>query len=139
MILSTHNNLHGRCYLRTQNGILTFDNHPTRPNMLVVAQSAPELLLINSSSGTVLRTLPVPATITTIRSSSSILLSGGSDGYLRIHDLNSPGRSNEDSSEGSTLAHVGGIQAIDTGGNYALTIGWNTRLIPLIYLRRKQC
>lgn len=94
-----------------------------------MAQQAPELLLLNSTSGTVSRTLPVSSTITSLRSSHSAIVAGNSDGYLRLYDVSSPSRSSEDQSEGSILAHVGGIQSIDVGGNYAVTIGWTLRLM----------
>ncbi|KAF9521074.1 hypothetical protein BS47DRAFT_1404191 [Hydnum rufescens UP504] len=86
----------------------------------------PEFLVMNSA-GTLIRTYPAPPMITHLRASHSILLSGGSDGYLRTHDLRLGSRGEQDVPESSVLAHVGGIQGLEVSGNYAVTIGWGMR------------
>jgi PAB-dependent poly(A)-specific ribonuclease subunit 2 len=80
-----------------------------------------------SAAGSVIRTFPAPAMIAHLRSSHSMLLSGGSDGYLRTHDLRLGPRADHDTSESSVLAHVGGISGLEVSGNCAVTIGWGMR------------
>ena len=55
-----------------------------------------------------------------------MLVSGSVDGMLRTHDFRARGR--EDSAaEHSCIAHTGGIQALETSGQYILTAGWGIR------------
>jgi PAB-dependent poly(A)-specific ribonuclease subunit 2 len=113
---------------RPVRGATAFEHHPTKPHTLVIAQSAPEFLLLNSTTGAVLRTMMAPSVVTALKASHSALLSGAADGVLRVHDVRTPGsRADSDPSEMSVLAHVGGILAIDIGGTTALTIGWSLR------------
>lgn len=138
MVSSVKSILHVKCLkiegltvpmiARPERGAITFEHHPTKPHTLVVAQAAPEFLLLNSTTGAVVRTMNAPSVVTAIRGSHSALLSGAADGVLRIHDVRTSGnRSDSDSSEMSVLAHVGGILAVDIGGNNAFTIGWSLR------------
>lgn len=74
--------------------------------------------------------MSAPSVVTALKASHSALLSGAADGVLRVHDVRSPGtRSENDSSEMSVLAHVGGILAVDVGGTTAFTIGWSLRFV----------
>lgn len=74
-----------------------------------------------------------PSVVTALRGSHSSLISGAADGVLRIHDVRTSGtRVESDSSEMSVLAHVGGVLAVDIGGNNAFTIGWSLRFVAPI-------
>lgn len=119
--------------LRPGRGLITFEHHPTKPHTLVVAQNAPEFLLLNSTTGNVVRTMTSPSVVTALRGSHSALLSGAADGVLRVHDVRTPGtRAESASSELSVLAHVGGILGVDIGGNSVFTIGWSLRFVSVL-------
>lgn len=124
---------------RPVRGAATFEHYPTKPHTLVIAQTAPEFILLNSTTGAVLRTMNAPSVVTALRASHSALLSGAADGVLRVHDVRSPGgRAESDSSEMSVLAHVGGILAVDIGGTTAFTIGWSLRFFLIFFISRMQ-
>jgi PAB-dependent poly(A)-specific ribonuclease subunit 2 len=112
----------------TRDSLTTFTLHPTTPNTLVLAQPSPELLLLNSATGHLTRSgITAPSLISHLKSSSSLLISGSSDGFLRTHDLRANTRREEGAIEGSALAHVGGLQGLEVSGNSVYTIGWGLR------------
>ncbi|KAG8827255.1 poly(A)-specific ribonuclease [Serendipita sp. 399] len=85
-----------------------------------------ELLTINTTNGTIIRTIPCYPQIVRLHATHSVFLSGSSDGILRKHDLRvAPKR--EFGSELSVRAHQGSIQAIEASGNWIYTIGWTSR------------
>lgn len=104
-----------------------FEHHPTKPHTLVIAQTAPEFLFLNSITGSILRSMSAPSTVTALKSSPTALLAGCADGVLRMYDFRTGNRSDTDASEQSVLAHVGGVISVDVSNNSALTIGWNLR------------
>ena len=86
------------------------------------------LLYVNSVHGTIIRQVQTPSVITHLQLSHSMLLSGSSDGYLRIHDT----RKTVDktaNAESVVRAHSGGIQGLQTTGNFAFTIGLGVRFV----------
>ncbi|KZV99079.1 hypothetical protein EXIGLDRAFT_739011 [Exidia glandulosa HHB12029] len=88
---------------------------------LVVATSTPEFVILNSSTGQTVRTVSSPAHLQSLAPSHSTVLSGGSDGQLRSHDLRTG------NTVASVRAHVGGVQQVAASGSYAFTIGWALR------------
>ncbi|KAF8333955.1 ubiquitin carboxyl-terminal hydrolase-domain-containing protein [Cantharellus anzutake] len=112
-------------YHQASQGITTFAEHPSKPHTLVASQPNFQLLVLNSMTGLVTRTVSVPVLLTPLRSSHSLLLAGGPDGKLRTFDLRTTMREHE--ATDSILAHVGGIQGLEVCGNYAVTIGWAMR------------
>ncbi|KAF8305548.1 PAB-dependent poly-A-specific ribonuclease subunit PAN2 [Clavulina sp. PMI_390] len=109
---------------------VTFEHHPTRPHTLVVALAAPEFLQINSATGSVVRTTSVPSIVSHLRASPTALISGASDGVLRLHDVRNSAARNESMSEISVLAHVAGITGLEVSGNMIYTIGYSVRRQP---------
>ncbi|KNZ74766.1 PAB-dependent poly(A)-specific ribonuclease subunit PAN2 [Termitomyces sp. J132] len=110
-------------YFRHSSNITSFSN---TANSNIVASSTAEmdLLYINSLTGAVLRQTATPSIISHLHASHTSLLSGSSDGYLRTHD---PRSNSSRSSENHVRAHTGGIQGLDTTGNFAFTIGLGER------------
>lgn len=82
----------------------------------------------NTSTGNIIRTLPSPAQISHLHFSHSLLISGSADGVLRTHDTRTGMRRDEGAAgEHSVKAHLGGVQDIDTAGNFVYSIGWSLR------------
>jgi hypothetical protein len=95
-----------------------------------VATTTPEILLLNSMTGSVVRQATTPSVITDLWFSHSVLLSGSSDGFLRTHDPRT-GMTKE-GGESLVKAHYGGVQGIQAGGNFLFTIGWGMRWMSLV-------
>ncbi|KAJ8093092.1 poly(A)-specific ribonuclease [Marasmius tenuissimus] len=85
-----------------------------------------DLLMLNAMTGSVIRQMQVPSLITQMAFSSSFLLSGGADGYLRAHDPRT-GITRNGGSESSVKAHYSSIQGLETIGNFVFTIGLSLR------------
>jgi PAB-dependent poly(A)-specific ribonuclease subunit 2 len=100
--------------------------------VLAASSTGPELLLLNSMTGSILRQAPTPSLISHLEFSHSAILSGASDGFIRTHDprtaLNRP--------ESQIMAHYSGIQGLQTTGNFVFTIGLGVtrRCLPLHWL-----
>lgn len=107
--------------------VTTFSNTVSATSNIAVATSAPELMLVNSSTGSIVRHSPSISVATHILSSHSQLVVGFSDGWIRTYD----GRSSRfgEHSEASVKAHLKGIQGLEVSGNYAFTIGYGLRYI----------
>ncbi|KAG8743574.1 poly(A)-specific ribonuclease [Ceratobasidium sp. 414] len=113
----------------SQEQLSTFSHHPTIPNSFVVASSTPSshtFHIINAVTGASMRHVQSPSHISHLAHVHTLLVSGSVDGMLRTHDFRARGR--EDSAaENSCIAHTGGIQALETSGQYILTAGWGMR------------
>ena len=79
-------------------------------------------------TGSVVRQSPTPSIINHVQYSHSFLLSGSSDGYVRIHDPRT-GLRREEGADALIKAHASGIQGLQSSGNFAFTIGWSLRWI----------
>ncbi|KAF9234026.1 ubiquitin carboxyl-terminal hydrolase-domain-containing protein [Melanogaster broomeanus] len=95
------------------------------PNLVAAATSTPEIVLLNSMTGSVLRQASVPSHITNLQFSHSTLLSASADGYVRAHDPRTGVRG--ENSDGSVHAHSSGVQDLQATGNFFFTIGWSLR------------
>ena len=104
----------------------SFSNASGTTRGLAVATDAQELIHLNELTGDVIHRTNVPGIINQLHFSHSLLLSGSSDGYIRSYDLRNPSR-RTDSAENSAYAHAGGVQGLQSGGNYVYTIGWGYR------------
>lgn len=107
--------------------VTTFSNTSNSSPVFAVSTVGPELHLLNSMTGDVVRQTPSPSLITHLEFSHSLLLSGSSDGYVRTHDP----RTGVSRAEGSVMAHYSGIQGLQTTGNFVLTIGLGVRCLPV--------
>ena len=66
--------------------------------------------------------------------SHTMLLSGSADGYVRTHDPRNGGRRADGGAEGSVFAHAGGVQGLQSSGNYVYTIGLGFRYVLVCFL-----
>jgi len=93
-------------------------------SMFGLANATPELMILNSHTGSVVQRSPVSAVLTHLLYPSTHLVSGSSDGFLRLHD---PRNAMWHEGNNSVRAHTGGIQGLESSGNYIYTIGLGTR------------
>ncbi|KAH8117576.1 ubiquitin carboxyl-terminal hydrolase-domain-containing protein [Phellopilus nigrolimitatus] len=112
-------------FYRSLHAVTTFSNAISASPNLAVSTNVPELALVNSSTGSLVRQSPVPSLITHLASSHTLLLSGSADGYLRTHDVRVGKKG--DFSEASVKAHLKGVQGLEVSGNLVFTIGWGER------------
>ena len=106
--------------------ITSFSNASGTTRGLSVATDAQELIHLNELTGDVVRRTNVSGIINQLHFSHSLLLAGSSDGYIRSYDLRKPSR-RTDSAENSAYAHAGGVQGLQSSGNYVYSIGWGYR------------
>lgn len=93
-----------------------------------LSTSGSELLLINAMTGNLSKQAKIPSIATHLEFSYNILLSGSADGYLCAYDPRT-GISRNGTSESMVKAHYGGIQGLQTVGNFVFTIGMSLRYI----------
>lgn len=105
--------------------ITTFSN-ASHSHFLAAATTNLELLFLNSMTGSVVRQVPTTSVITQLQFSHSVLLSGSSDGFLRVHDPRT-GMGRAGAAESVIKSHTGSIQGLQTIGNFAFTIGMGER------------
>ncbi|KAH9999109.1 PAB-dependent poly-A-specific ribonuclease subunit PAN2 [Russula vinacea] len=113
-------------YYRPSASVTTFSSTLSSSRTVAVSTSTPEIALLNSITGSVIRQASVPSTIRHLHFTHSYLLSGDSDGYLRCHDHRT-GLRREGSAENTVKAHASEIQGLQSSGNYVYTIGWGLR------------
>lgn len=104
---------------------MTFASSST---MTAVSTSGSELLLINAMTGNLSRQTTTPSIATHLEFSHNILLSGSADGYIRAYDPRT-GIVRNGGSESTVKAHYGGIQGLQTAGNFVFTIGMSLRCL----------
>lgn len=105
---------------------MTFSNTSHSSHFLATATTNLELLFLNSMTGGVVRQVPTTSVVTQLQFSHSMLLSGSSDGFLRVHDPRT-GMGRASGAESVIKSHVGSIQGLQTIGNFAFTIGMGER------------
>ncbi|EJU05749.1 hypothetical protein DACRYDRAFT_46547 [Dacryopinax primogenitus] len=102
-----------------------FANHPTSSTgaLLATASAVQELSL---PAETISRQIPTTAPVTQMRTSSSgLLVTGATDGYLRTYDVRHP-RGHVYSSA-DVKAHNGAVHCLETSGNFTFSVGLNMR------------
>ncbi|CAK5279336.1 unnamed protein product [Mycena citricolor] len=110
-------------FCRSPPTLTTFSNTSVASHTLAASSVGPELLLLNSATGAVLRQAPCPSLLTHLEFSHSSIFSGASDGLVRVHDP----RTALARSESQVRAHHGGIQGLQVATNYIYTIGLGLR------------
>lgn len=104
----------------------SFSNASGTMRGLAVATDAQELIHLNELTGGVIRRITVSGIINQLHFSHSLLLAGSSDGYIRSYDIRNLSKGT-DCAENSAYAHAGGVQGLQSGGNYVYSIGWGYR------------
>ncbi|KAF9228724.1 hypothetical protein BS17DRAFT_724469 [Gyrodon lividus] len=113
-------------YFRSPPSTLTAISGSTfSPNLVAAATSTPEIVLLNSMTGTAVRQASLPSHVTNLQFSYSTLLSASVDGYVRAHDPRTGVR--RENGDGSVHAHSSGVQDLQATGNFFFTIGWSLR------------
>ncbi|KAI0303542.1 PAB-dependent poly-A-specific ribonuclease subunit PAN2 [Multifurca ochricompacta] len=115
-----------RWYYRPSTPITTFSGTLSSSKTLAVSTSTPEIVLLNATTGSVIRQAQVPSVVRHLHFTHSYLLSGGSDGYLRCHDHRT-GLRREGGAENAVKAHISEVQGLQSSGNHVYTIGFGLR------------
>ena len=124
--LPTLSELSNKALFSPPAAITTFSGTLSSSKTLAVSTATPEIVLLNTATGSVTRQAPVPSIIQQLHFTHTFLLSGDSDGYLRCHDHRT-GLRRENGSESVVKAHASEIQGLQSSGNYVYTIGWGLR------------
>ncbi|PFH50685.1 hypothetical protein AMATHDRAFT_144561 [Amanita thiersii Skay4041] len=112
-------------YYRASANLTTFSDTSNGSHHIAAATANSQLVFLNSMTGRLVKEVPAPSLITHLQFTRMSLLSGASDGYLRIHD---PRTSMvKTSAESSVRAHTSGIQGIQASGNFVFSIGLGER------------
>ncbi|KAL5528994.1 hypothetical protein ACEPAG_4968 [Sanghuangporus baumii] len=112
-------------YHRSLHTITTFSNSISASPNIAISTGVPELSLINSSTGQLVRQWPSPSLLTHLVSSHTLLLSGSADGCIRTHDIRIGPKG--DFGEQFVKAHTKGVQGLEVSGNLMFSIGWGLR------------
>ncbi|GBE82668.1 ubiquitin carboxyl-terminal hydrolase-domain-containing protein [Sparassis latifolia] len=112
-------------YYRSADPVTTFSNNAPSAPVFAASTATPELLIMNYQTGDVMRRSPAPSMLTHLlwSTSSGAVISGASDGTLRLHDP----RDSMQRAENSVRAHLNGIQDLEAFDNFVFTIGLGTR------------
>ncbi|KAF8163190.1 ubiquitin carboxyl-terminal hydrolase-domain-containing protein [Crassisporium funariophilum] len=106
--------------------IITFSNTSHTSHFLAASLCNLEMVMLSSMTGAVIRQVPTTSVLTHLELSHSVLLSGSSDGYLRVHDPRT-GMGRVGASENLVKAHSSSIEGLQTAGNFVFTIGMGER------------
>ena len=107
--------------------ITTFSNKASNASTIAVSTASPELILVNTQTGTALRRSQVPSILTHLHftASQTYFVSGDADGWIRLHD---PRDATTRSYGSNTVkAHLSGIQGVETTSTLLYTIGLGIR------------
>ncbi|KAF9001875.1 ubiquitin carboxyl-terminal hydrolase-domain-containing protein [Cyathus striatus] len=112
-------------YAFSPNAIVSLSD-TSMSHQLAIGLASSELLLLNSMTGASIRQVTTTFVPTQLQFSHSSLLSGSTDGYIRLHDPRT-GLVKSGASEKCVKAHVGSIQGLEIINNFAFTIGMGER------------
>ncbi|KAF9483877.1 hypothetical protein BDN70DRAFT_873274 [Pholiota conissans] len=113
-------------FYRPEINVVTFSNVPQSSNAMAISLASLEMDIISPMTGSSIRRVPTTAVLTQLELTHSMLLSGSSDGYLRVHDIRtSMGRPG--GAQNFVKAHARSIQGLQTAGNFLFSIGMGER------------
>ncbi len=115
---------------RPDTNIITFSNVPSSSHVLAVSLAGSELALLSPMTGACTRKVSTTSLLTQLEQSHSMLLSGSSDGYLRVHDIRT-GMGRSGGAQNFVKAHSRSVQGLQTVGNFIFSIGMGERWINL--------
>ncbi|KAF9532295.1 ubiquitin carboxyl-terminal hydrolase-domain-containing protein [Crepidotus variabilis] len=113
-------------FLRPSADILTFSNAPPSSTGLAVSLISLEIGFVSLMTGTMIRQVQTSSLLTQLELSHSALISGSSDGYIRIHDPRT-GMARSGGAENLAKAHPRSLQGLQVAGNLIFTIGMGER------------
>jgi PAB-dependent poly(A)-specific ribonuclease subunit 2 len=105
--------------------ITTFTDMASISHQIALSNTNTQLVFLNSMTGSIVREVVTPSLVTHLHLSHSVLVSGSSDGNLRIHDPRTG--IIKPNVESFVKAHKRGIQGIQATGNLIFTIGLGER------------
>ncbi|KAI0094078.1 PAB-dependent poly-A-specific ribonuclease subunit PAN2 [Irpex rosettiformis] len=108
-------------YLRTTNPITAFSTNSTTGSVFYACTAGQEFFAINSQTGDVIRRSPTVSIYSHLVHGTNVILSSGSDGYIRSHDPRTSSTVN------AVQAHASGVQGLLASGNFICSIGLGTR------------
>ncbi|TFK76563.1 hypothetical protein BDN72DRAFT_785586 [Pluteus cervinus] len=109
-------------FYTSSSNVTTFSSSQS---ITAVANVNPELILVNSSTGDLVRQVQLQSLVTQLQFNHLMLISGSADGIVRLHDSRTG--TTKAGGEGQVRAHLGGIQGLQTSGNYIFTFGLGQR------------
>ncbi|KZT59790.1 hypothetical protein CALCODRAFT_176596 [Calocera cornea HHB12733] len=114
-----------RWYYRSMLPLSTFTSHPTASTGLLLA-TASAIQELSLPVEVISRQIPTTAPITQMRTSSTgILITGATDGFLRTYDLRQARGIVHSTAE--VKAHNGAVQCLETSGNFTFSVGLSMR------------
>ena len=102
---------------RSSTDVVTFSNTSQTSHFLAASLVDLEMVFLNSMTGSIIRQVKTTSPLTHLELSHSMLLSGSSDGYLRVHDLRT-GMGRTGATENLVKAHSSSIEGVQTAGNF---------------------
>ncbi|KAI0811211.1 PAB-dependent poly-A-specific ribonuclease subunit PAN2 [Irpex lacteus] len=108
-------------YFRTPNAVTAFSSNASTGSVFYACTASQEFFAINSQTGDVIRRSPTVSIYSHLVNGTNVVLSGGSDGYIRSHDPRTSTTVN------AVQAHGSGIQGLLTSGNFICSIGLGVR------------
>jgi PAB-dependent poly(A)-specific ribonuclease subunit 2 len=84
------------------------------------------MVFLNPATGTPIRKVSTTSVLTHLEHSHSMILSGSSDGFVRVHDLRT-GMGRAGGAENLVKAHARSIEGLQTSGSFVFTIGMGDR------------
>ncbi|KAF8201644.1 ubiquitin carboxyl-terminal hydrolase-domain-containing protein [Pholiota molesta] len=113
-------------FYRPDVNVVAFSNVPPSSNIMAVSLASLEMDLISPMTGFSIRKVPTTAVLTQLELTHSMLLSGSSDGYLRVHDPRT-GMGRSGGAQNFVKAHARSVQGLQTAGNFLFSIGMGER------------
>jgi PAB-dependent poly(A)-specific ribonuclease subunit 2 len=116
------------CLCSPDVNVVAFSNVPPSSNIMAVSLASLEMDLISPMTGFSIRKVPTTAVLTQLELTHSMLLSGSSDGYLRVHDPRT-GMGRSGGAQNFVKAHARSVQGLQTAGNFLFSIGMGERSV----------
>jgi PAB-dependent poly(A)-specific ribonuclease subunit 2 len=110
---------------RPSNNTVTFSAAPSSQPVAVSLANL-EMVFLSPATGALVRTVSTTSILTQLEHSHSMLLSGSSDGFVRVHDLRT-GMGRAGGAENFVKAHARSIEGLKTSGDFVFTIGMGER------------
>lgn len=115
-------------YRPSPENVITFSNTPSSSSFLVASLDSLEMAFLSPVTGAPIRRVSTTSLLTHLELSHSTLISGSSDGFLRVHDPRT-GMGRADGAENFVKAHLRSIERLETIGNFIFTTGMGERQV----------
>lgn len=95
---------------------------------MVASLDSLEMAFLSPVTGAPIRRVSTTSLLTHLELSHSMLVSGSSDGFIRVHDPRT-GMGRANGAENFVKAHSRSIEGFETLGNFIFTTGMGERLV----------